>query len=175
MKLIFLHGPPASGKLTIAKAISAKTGLNIFHNHLTIDAARPFFEFGTNEFWDLVRELRLACFRAAAGSVETVIYTNCYDHPSDLPFFEKMEEIVMGSGGEVIPVFLQCDVAELENRVSASSRVELGKINTVDKLRNYMSAWNCAAIPRRNCLTVVTDKRSAEECAEILIERLDLV
>jgi cytidylate kinase len=39
MRLIFLHGPAASGKLTVARAIAARTGLPVFHNHLAVDAA----------------------------------------------------------------------------------------------------------------------------------------
>ena len=39
MKLIFLHGPPASGKFTIARALQASHGVLNFHNHLTIDVA----------------------------------------------------------------------------------------------------------------------------------------
>ncbi|MEO1956129.1 MAG: AAA family ATPase, partial [Gammaproteobacteria bacterium] len=37
MKVIFLYGPPASGKLTIAKKLADKTGISLFHNHLTFD------------------------------------------------------------------------------------------------------------------------------------------
>jgi len=35
--LVLLHGPPASGKLTIAKELSVLTEARVFHNHLTLD------------------------------------------------------------------------------------------------------------------------------------------
>jgi len=37
MKLVILYGPPATGKLTLAKEISKKLGYKIFDNHQTMD------------------------------------------------------------------------------------------------------------------------------------------
>ncbi len=50
MKLIFVHGPAACGKLTIAKEVAPSTGLRLFHNHLTVDLVGSFFEFGSESF-----------------------------------------------------------------------------------------------------------------------------
>ena len=66
MKLIVIHGPPAAGKLTIANAVSERTGFKVFHNHLTIDCTAPVFEFGTEAFWDINGELRCNVIAAAA-------------------------------------------------------------------------------------------------------------
>ena len=38
MKLVFIWGPAASGKLTIARVLAAQTGITLFHNHLVVDA-----------------------------------------------------------------------------------------------------------------------------------------
>lgn len=38
MKLLFIYGPPASGKLTVAREPAALTGYRLFHNHLVVDA-----------------------------------------------------------------------------------------------------------------------------------------
>jgi len=35
MKLVFIYGPPAVGKLTVANALAKVTGFKVFHNHLT--------------------------------------------------------------------------------------------------------------------------------------------
>lgn len=174
MKLIFLHGPPASGKYTIAVALGAKLKCGVFHNHLTIDVARPLFEFGTKEFWSFVRKLRLNCFRRGALNRDlTVIYTSCYDHPNDLEFFEAIEQIVVNNGGEVVPVYLSCDAKELENRVLGDSRKEMGKIRSVDGLRKQLAQWNCIAIPRANCLTVDTNGKTSEASALEIVAALN--
>ena len=46
MKLVFLYGPPAVGKFTVAKELAALTGFKLFHNHLTVDVATSIFEHG---------------------------------------------------------------------------------------------------------------------------------
>ena len=43
MKLILLYGPPAVGKLTIAKEIARLTGFKLFHAHLTSDLVEAIF------------------------------------------------------------------------------------------------------------------------------------
>jgi hypothetical protein len=35
--LVYIYGPPASGKLTIAGRLSELTGIPLFHNHLTVN------------------------------------------------------------------------------------------------------------------------------------------
>ena len=62
--LIILHGPPASGKLTTARQISAITDVSIFHNHLTLDVSKSLFAFDTDEFWQLTNEIRMLSLEA---------------------------------------------------------------------------------------------------------------
>jgi hypothetical protein len=174
MNLIYLHGPPASGKLTIAKELAARTNCGVFHNHLAIDLARPFFEFGSDEFWALVGDVRLTSLRSAAASPKTIVYTSCYDHPVDLPRFEEIERIVQQSGGAVSPFYLQCSIAELERRVSHPSRVEIAKVRSVAGLHALLRRWNCVAVPRDGCITIVTDSKTPSECADEIIAELEL-
>ncbi len=175
MNLIYLHGPPASGKFSIAKEISSKLGCGIFHNHLTIDAAKPFFPFGTSQFWSLVQELRLTAIRVAANNgTKLVIYTSCYDHPHDLAFVNQLEQVLQAAGGKLIPVYLECKVTELEKRVTSTSRAELGKLTDIKQLRQKLETWNCVAIPLSNCITISTSSSTALECAEKIICALGL-
>ena len=37
VKLIFVYGLPATGKLTVARELSSLTGYKVFHNHLVVD------------------------------------------------------------------------------------------------------------------------------------------
>lgn len=43
MKLVFLYGPPAVGKLTVAQALAQKTSFKVLHNHLVNDLAEVVF------------------------------------------------------------------------------------------------------------------------------------
>jgi len=70
MKLIFIYGPPAVGKLTVAQELAKITGYKIFHNHLTIDLLEPIFERGTTIFAKTVDKYRLELIEAAAKKQE---------------------------------------------------------------------------------------------------------
>jgi tRNA uridine 5-carbamoylmethylation protein Kti12 len=59
MKLVFIHGAPAVGKLTTAKALLDRISGRSFDNHAAIDIARTLFEFGTPEFWELAQATRV--------------------------------------------------------------------------------------------------------------------
>src|SRR5947209_8005420 len=89
MKLIFLYGPPAAGKLTVANALSALTGFKVFHNHVSFDLAAGFFEIGTRGFGRLVDGVRMLLFEVAASEgVDGLIFTFVYGCPHDDPFIE---------------------------------------------------------------------------------------
>ena len=55
MKLVVLFGPPAVGKMTVGRELERFTGLRLFHNHMTIDLALRFFDWGTPAFEKLSR------------------------------------------------------------------------------------------------------------------------
>ena len=176
MDLIYLHGAPASGKLTIARELEARIGCGVFHNHLTIELVKPFFAFDTPPFWNMVAKIRLTALEtAAANGAGTTIYTSCYSHPTDLPFLERIEHIVENAGGVVRPVHLQCSLAELERRVANPDRVTRRKLRSVDGLRAELARWNWIAVPREGCITIATDGRTPSACADEIIERLSLV
>ena len=83
MNLIFLYGPPASGKLTIAEELSSKTGYKLFHNHLTQDLAGEIYpDFGPQRF-GLAARIRLDVFEYAAKSGTDLIFTFVYSGDED--------------------------------------------------------------------------------------------
>ena len=57
MNLVFLHGPAASGKLTVGRELSRRPGYRLFHNHLVVDAVTAVFEFGSESFVRLREKL----------------------------------------------------------------------------------------------------------------------
>src|SRR5260221_5113443 len=109
MKLIFLHGAPATGKLTVAKALLRIVPGRLFDNHAAIDVARTVFDFGAPGFWELVHDVRCKVLEAtAAHNTPLLVMTYCYAEPDDLPSLTDFEAIVLRAGGELLPVFLHC-------------------------------------------------------------------
>jgi cytidylate kinase len=66
MKLIFIYGPAAAGKLTIARELAALPGYAVFHNHLIVDAVASIFPFGSERFVRLREQFWLTLLREAA-------------------------------------------------------------------------------------------------------------
>lgn len=175
MKLLFLHGPPASGKFTIAEGLAERFGIINFHNHLTLDVARALFDFGTPEFWALTHRLRREALGAKASDPDaTVTFTNCYSRPHDDATVAALEETVLGKGGEFVPVYLECGPAELRRRVVADGRASMRKLHTVGGLEEFLGHWNCVPLDRPNCITVATEGRTPADCVAEIGRRLGL-
>jgi len=175
MKLVFLHGSPATGKLTVAKAMLATVPGRLFDNHAVIDLARTIFDFGAPGFWELVHTTRYAALVAAAEhDVPFVVTTFCYAEPDDLPQFEKFEEIMRRHRGELLPVFLHCSRAEALRRVGNPDRVERRKMASRESLNEYLDSYQFSPVPRPDCLQLDTEVMSAAATAQAIINHFGL-
>ena len=142
---------------------------------MTIDVVKSLFEFGTEPFHALLQKLRLAALEAAAKEdVGIVLMTYCYSQPHSLPQVEQFESIVEKHHGEFLPVYLHCNQEQLEQRVVQPERLAMKKVSTVEGLQKHLKRWNNIAMPRKNCIQIVTDGKTAVHCASEIIERLQL-
>ena len=51
MRLVYIHGAPAVGKLTVAKSLAQLTNARLFDNHVSINLARSLFDHGQQGYW----------------------------------------------------------------------------------------------------------------------------
>jgi hypothetical protein len=173
--LVFLHGAPASGKLTVAKALLRALPGRLFDNHAAIDLARTLFEFGAPGFWDLVHSVRLTALDAAAQHrVPLVVATFCYSEPEDRPLFEQFEATLIKHGGKVLPVFLRCSDEEAKRRVGNLDRVERRKLTSVEGLASFAARWNIMPVPRADCLILDTEVQRPDLIARDIIQHFGL-
>jgi len=175
MKLLFLHGSPATGKLTVAKALLGMVPGRLFDNHAAIDLARTIFDFGAPGFWELVHSVRYSAIDAAAEhGVALVVTTFCYVEPDDRVQYEKFEEIMQRHGGELLPVFLHCSREEAARRVGNPDRVERRKMTSEESLNRYLDSYKFSPVPRPDCLTLDTEVKSAEATAQEIVRQFGL-
>jgi len=175
MKLLLLHGAPAAGKLTVAKALLRQVPGRLLDNHAAIDLARTMFDFGAPGFWELVRSVRYAALEAgAANGVALVVTTFCYADPDDRPQFAAFEEIMQRNGGELLPVFLRCSREEALKRVGNPDRVERRKMTSATSLSKYLDDYNFTPVPCAGCLTLDTEAQSAEATAHQIVTHFGL-
>jgi hypothetical protein len=176
MKLIFLYGPPAVGKLTVAQELAALTGYKVFHNHLTFDYAAALFEPFTPPFWALCNELRrMTIALAAKHGLEGLVFTYCYAYPDDDAYVARIRTIVESASGEVHFVQLLCDLEELTQRVIAPDRQEFGKLTSPQGLQETLSRYDLfTPIPNSDTLCIDNTQLGPRQAAEQIIDHFGL-
>ena len=176
MKLIFLYGPPAVGKLTVAKALADITGYRIFHNHLTFDLAAALFQPFSRPFMLLCNELRLRTIELAATyGLGGMVFTFCYAHPYDDDFVDRIREVVASAGGEICFVQLACELDELKRRVVAPDRAQFGKLTSPDGLEETLSRYDLLTpIPDSDTLSIDNTHIGPLEVAERIVVHFGL-
>ena len=175
MKLLFVYGSPAVGKLTVANEIAGRTDFKVFHNHLSIDCVEPIFEFGSKSFGKLIDLIRVETVREAAYVGQNLIYTFCYAKDLDDAHVAEITEIVEENGGEVCFVLLTADKTVLEKRVTEESRRKYGKAKTVEMMRYFFETYDLfSPVPRRESLIIDNTNLTAPETAAKIIDYYNL-
>ena len=173
MKVIFLYGPPASGKLTIAKKLAEKTGISLFHNHLTFDLAEVLYEPFTKPFYDYCVDLRLDMFGDAKLAHQDLIFTFFYIPPDDDNFVNQIIHIAGEDNVKFVKIEASSDT--LLDRVENKDRAKYSKINSKSVLTRYLKENNWSeSIEKTNSLIISTDNLTPDEAVQKIIEEYDL-
>lgn len=135
MKLIFLYGPPAAGKFTIARELSQLTGLPLFHNHLVVDAVASVFPFGSESFARLREQFWMETFQAAVDEDRSLIFTFQPETSVAPDFASRVADLVSDAGGDIIFVHLTLSLDQQLARIANSDRASFGKLRDPDLLR----------------------------------------
>lgn len=186
MKFIVIFGPPAVGKMSVGYELSKLTGLRLFHNHMTIELALNFFDFGQPQFHRLVSEFRRRVFEeAAASDLPGLIFTFVWalDLESDRAFIERSCDIFRERGAEIYFVELEAQLSERLKRNESEFRLSQkpSKANTEksrERLladnRNYKLNSNGDFFYKENYLKIENTNLSAYEAARRIAEAFGL-
>jgi hypothetical protein len=168
--LLYLYGPPASGKLTVATHLAELTGFSLFHNHLSVDAVSCVLPFGGKPFTEVLHRLRLDVFQTAAQAGISLIFTNnsAWGGPDArcrfAAFATAAERVVEEQGGQTAFVKLTAPLAVLEERVGQESRRRLGKLVDTARLRELVTGLDQSKL-HANDLEIDTSTASAGAAA----------
>ncbi len=177
MKLIIIYGPPAVGKLTVAKELAKITGYKLFHNHLTVDLAYSLFPSGTKGYSDLVEKIRLDVIEIAAkikikGMIFTFVYgVETLGGRTDDLFVRKIIRRVEKNKGKVFFVKLSCNEEELHKRLKYPSRKEFKKLNDAKILNSIRKKFDIdSVIPFVENQVIDSTSLSAKKVARMIKE-----
>lgn len=146
MKLVIIYGPPAVGKLTVAKALAEATGLKLLHNHLVSDLVLSVFDRNTSTAMNLNAYIKNLIFETAAkrkqkGVITTFLYdSNKKNHIEK--WCRDCFKIMHKYKAKVFLVRLSCDIETLKLRVVNPSRIGTRKITSTEKLIQIVKEEN---------------------------------
>ncbi len=172
MILVFIHGAPAVGKLTVARELATLTGLPLFHNHLTVDLVSSLFAFGTAPFIRLREQIWLAAFAEAARNDVSLIFTFNPERTVNKEFIQETIDSVESAGGRIVFVELTCSEEELERRMEEPSRKEFGKLASLKQYRSLKSdgAFEFPKLP--NDILIDTTNQTPVDSAKLIKDHL---
>jgi hypothetical protein len=176
MKLVFIYGLPATGKLTVARELAAMTGYKLFHNHLVVDLLLPVFEFGSPPFVDLREDIWLSVFVYACRSrAAGLIFTFAPESTVRPGFIQQALRTVAAEHGEIEFVELTCPLAELKRRLGDAARLQYQKLTSVSLFEQLQAAGNFDAshMPKPR-LSIDTGVFSPAEAAAQIVQTLGL-
>ena len=138
MKLVFILGDAAVGKMTVGQELMKITDLRLFHNHMTIE---PVIEIFGRYDGETIGEIREVVFRrfAASGSYG-MIFTLMMDFsmPSEWEYLEHVKGIFEPYGTQFYYVEL-----------IAPQEIRLARNATENRLKNKASKRDLEASQRR--------------------------
>ena len=181
MKLVILFGPPAVGKMTVGYELAKRTGLKLFHNHMTIDPLLNIFEWGQPAFHRLVGEFRRRIFEEVAVSeLPGLIFTYVWamNHESDKEDIEGICKIFREQGADVYFVELEAELdARLARNETEFRLSQKPSKRNIERSRNNILGWegkykmnlNGDFFFKENYLKLNNTHLSAEAAAERII------
>ena len=175
MKLIFIYGPPAVGKLTVATELGRITSFAVFDNHMSINCVLPVFAFGTDSMNKLVRKIRLDVIEEAAREGVDVVFTFVYAHIQDTTLVEEICDVVAAHNGTVCFVQILCDTPEQEHRVAHPDRARRMKTRSVELVRDWNARLDLfSPVPNHPSLTIDNTHLAPAEVARRIAAHYDL-
>ena len=183
MKLVFLMGDAAVGKMTVGQELMKITELRLFHNHMTIE---PVLEIFGRFDGKTINELREVIFRNfAASDLYGMIFTvmMAFDMPSDWEYLEHVKAIFEPYGTEfcyvelVAPqeVRLERNVTENRLRHKPSKRdLETSNRRLIRDDEKHRCVSFPGEIPFENYLRIENTNLAPAEAARLIKETFHL-
>ena len=183
MKLLFLCGDAAVGKMTFFQELMKITNLRLFHNHMTIEPVIEIFGYYDGKTISRLRETIFEEFAASDNYGMIFTYMWAFDQKSDWDYIAHVRSIFEPYGTEfyyaelVAPQEVRLARNATENRLKnkASKRdLETSNQRLLDDDKRYRCVSLDGEIPFENYIKIDNTSLSPAEAAKIIKERFDL-
>ena len=115
MRLLVIFGPPAVGKMTVGRAVAARSSFRLHHNHAAIEPLLEVFDYGSPPFTTLMGEWRRRVFEEAAAHGTDLVFTFVWglDLEGEAALMRDLIAPYVDRGAEVAFVELVADLDTL--------------------------------------------------------------
>jgi len=183
MKLVFLIGDSAVGKMTVGQELMKITDLRLFHNHMTIEPVMEIFGKYHGQTVNRLREVIFEEFAASDSYGMIFTYMWAFDVPQDWEYIEHVKSIFAPYGTEfyyvelIAPQEIRLQRNRTANRLKhkASKRnVAFSEMLLLRDDANHRCVSNEGEIPFDNYLRIDNSALSAEDTARLIRDHFDL-
>lgn len=183
MKLVFLIGNGAVGKMTVGQELMKLTGLRLFHNHMTIEPVIEVFGYYNGTVVSKMRQIIFEEFAKSDNYGMIFTYMWAFDQQEDWDSVERVTNIFKEQGAEVYYVELVASQEvrlkrnETENRLKnkASKRdLEASRERILRQDEKYRLESYDGEVPYENYMKIDNTNLSPEEAARLIQERFSL-
>ncbi|MCL2408829.1 MAG: AAA family ATPase [Oscillospiraceae bacterium] len=183
MKLVFIFGDGAVGKMTVGQELAKITDLRLFHNHMTVELVLDVFG---GFCADVLIKLREVIFEAF---VETdnygMIFTGmwAFDQPSDREYFLGVADFFRRHGADIYAVELYAPLdVRLERNVSenrlahkpSKRRVEESNDRVIRHSSAHRFLSHDGELPFEDHMKIDNTHLPPEAVARMIKEKFDL-
>lgn len=183
MKLVFIIGNAAVGKMTVGQELMKITDLRLFHNHMSIEPVIEIFGYFYPKAIDRLRETIFEEYAATENYGLIFTYMWDFDCQSDWAYVDHVTKIFRNKGAEVYyvelvtsqEIRLKRNITENRLNHKASKRdIEISN----QRLMNDDNKHRCVSldneIPFDNYIKIDNSNLSAEQVAAIIKEHFNL-
>jgi len=183
MKLLFLFGDGAVGKMTVGQELCKITDFRLFHNHMTIEPVLDVFGYFSYQTIKKIRDIIFEDFAASDNYGMIFTFMFAFDSPYDWECLEETKKIFEPYNTEfyyaelVAPLEIRLERNKTPNRLEnkpSKRDLETSELRIIrdDERHRFVSFEG--EIPFENYIKIDNSNISAAETAKIIKERFSL-
>ena len=184
MKLLFIFGAHAAGKMTGGQAVSRITPMKLFHNHMTIEPVIELFGAYNGAATERLRQVVFEEFVKTNNYGLIFTFILAFDMPYDTEYVRRLTKLYQEAGAQVdyvelvAPQEVRLVRNKTENRLKekASKRnVALSEMRMLGAEEKYRCVSelgeieNLLGIPPERYLRIDNTNLSPDEAAEMIV------
>lgn len=183
MKLVFILGDAAVGKMTVGQELAKITPLRLFHNHMTIEPVIEIFGKYDGEVVERLREVIFEGFAASDNYGMIFTYMMAFNRREDWEYLEHVKEIFSPYGTQFYYVELDAPESVRLERNASENRLQhkpskrdvaLSNERLVEAGKKYRCTSYQGEVKFDNYLRIENSDKSPEEVALLIKETFQL-